>query len=119
MERSNDRGEMSISSWDDFPIHQTAEYIRHPATSDRNFYDRYYFNMHGSSDEVMAIFGIGQYPNLGVADGFLAIGTKEDHRVIRASRPLGDRSNLKVGPLEIEIINPLNACCYAAPTEKM
>lgn len=109
MERSNDRSEMSISSWDDFPIHQTAEYIRHPATSDRNFYDRYYFNLHGSSDEVMAIFGIGQYPNLGVTDGFLAIGTKEDHRVIRASRPLGDRSNLKVGPLEIEIINPLTA----------
>ncbi len=98
---------MAISSWDDFPVHQTSEYVRHPATSDRNFYDRYYFNLHGSSDEVMAIFGIGQYPNLGVTDGFLAIGTKDDHRVIRASRPIGDRSNLKVGPLEIEIIEPL------------
>ena len=99
---------MSLSSWDDFPIHQTSEYVRHPATSDRNFYDRYYFNLHGSNDEVMAIFGLGQYPNLGVTDAFLAIGTAEKHRVIRASRPIDDRSNLKVGPIEIDIIDPLN-----------
>ena len=50
---------MAISSWDDFPVHQTSEYVRHVATSDRNFYDRYYFNLHGSSDEVMTIFGLG------------------------------------------------------------
>jgi len=100
---------MSISSWDDFPVHQTSEYIRHPATSDRNFYDRYYFNLHGSNDEVMAIFGIGQYPNLGVTDAFLAIGTKEFHRVIRASRPIDDRSNLSIGPITLEILEPLKS----------
>ena len=100
---------MSVSSWDDYPIHQTAEYIRHPATSDRNFYDRYYFNLHGSSDEVMTIFGLGQYPNLGVTDAFIAVGTKDKHRVIRASRPLHDRSDLKVGPISIEILDPLKS----------
>ena len=99
--------DMSISSWDDFPVHQTVEYVRHPATSDRNFYDRYYFNLHGSNDEVMAIFGLGQYPNLGVTDAFLAIGTKEKHRVVRASRPLDDRANLKIGPITINIVDPL------------
>ena len=98
---------MSISSWDDYPVHQTAEYIRHPATSDRNFYDRYYFNLHGSSDEVMTIFGLGQYPNLGVTDAFIAVGTKEKHRVVRASQPLEDRSSMQVGPISIEILDPL------------
>tara|TARA_Y100000768_G_scaffold369179_1_gene333823 strand:- start:93 stop:1196 length:1104 start_codon:yes stop_codon:yes gene_type:complete len=100
---------MSLSSWDDYPVHQTAEYIRHPATSDRNFYDRYYFNLHGSTDEVMTIFGLGQYPNLGVTDAFIAVGTKDKHHVVRASRPLQDRSDLKVGPISIEILDPLKS----------
>ena len=34
----------------------------HVVTSDRNFYDRYYFNMHASSDELFVITGLGQYP---------------------------------------------------------
>src|SRR6185503_11260642 len=37
-----------LSSMDDYPIHQTAAPIAHVASSDRNFYDRYYFNLHGS-----------------------------------------------------------------------
>ncbi|MFN3218670.1 MAG: hypothetical protein ACE367_19415 [Acidimicrobiales bacterium] len=98
---------MTVSSWDDYPVHQTSEFIRHPATSDRNFYDRYYFNLHGSSDEVMTIFGLGQYPNLGVTDAFIAVGTAERHRVLRASRPLTDRADLQVGPIRVEIIEPL------------
>ena len=77
-----------LSSWDDFPIHQTAETIRHAATSDRNFYDRYYFNLHGSSDEVFAIFGLGQYPNLGVTDGFIAV---------TAGEPAGSGARLEAG----------------------
>ena len=87
---------MSISSWDDFPVHQTSEYVRHPATSDRNFYDRYYFNLHASSDEVMTIFGLGQYPNLGVTDAFIAVATADRHRVVRASRPLEDLSLIHI-----------------------
>ncbi len=57
-----------LSSWDDYPVHQVAETIRHAGTSDRNFYDRYYFNLHGSSDELFMIMGLGQYPNLAVSD---------------------------------------------------
>ena len=46
-----------VSSWDDYPVHQTSEYIAHTATSDRNFYDRYYFNMFDTAGAYMAIFG--------------------------------------------------------------
>ena len=98
---------MSVSSWDDFPVHQTSEFVRHPATSDRNFYDRYYFNLHGSSGEVFAIFGVGQYPNLGVTDAFVCVATEERHRFIRASRPLTDRMDVSVGPVRVEVIEPL------------
>jgi hypothetical protein len=48
-----------ISSWDDFPVHQTPQPVRFVATSDRNFYDRYYFNLHASSDELFAVIGLG------------------------------------------------------------
>jgi len=96
-----------LSSWDDYPVHQTSQFIRHVATSDRNFYDRYYFNLHGSSDELFAIFGLGQYPNLGVTDAFLCVRRGEDHHVVRMSKPLGDRMDLSVGPFRVEILEPL------------
>ena len=107
MNAENPNPQRSISSADDFPVHQTPEYIRHAATSDRNFYDRYYFNLHPSSDEYFAIFGLGQYPNLGTTDTFLAVTHDGVQRVMRASKPLGDRFDVSVGPLRIEVIDPL------------
>ena len=97
----------SISAWDDYPVHQTSEYVRHPVTSDRNFYDRYYFNLHASSGEYFAIFGLGQYPNLGTTDAYCAVTHGEDHYVVRASRPLTDRADTSVGPVRVEVIEPL------------
>ena len=38
-----------ITPFDDFPIHQTAETLAVPSSSDRNHYDRYWFN--GFSEE--------------------------------------------------------------------
>ncbi len=104
---------MSLSPADDFPIHQTAEVIRHPATSDRNFYDRYYFMLHGSSDELMLIFGMGQYPNLSVQDAFALVRMDTMHRVVRGSRVLGpDRMDLNVGPFHIEVLEGLKKVRY-------
>jgi hypothetical protein len=96
-----------ISAWDDFPIHQTAEPVRLVATSDRNFYDRYYFNLHGSSDELLLVMGMGVYPNLGTQDAFAVVRRGSKHLVVRASRELGDRSDLRVGPFHIEVLEPL------------
>jgi hypothetical protein len=33
-----------LSRYDDYPVHQTPEPIAQPATTDRNVYDRYWFN---------------------------------------------------------------------------
>ena len=33
-----------LSPLDDYPVHQIPEVMRHVGTSDRNFYDRYYFS---------------------------------------------------------------------------
>jgi hypothetical protein len=97
----------SLSSWDDYPIHQVAETIRHVGTSDRNFYDRYYFNLHGSSDELFMVMGMGQYPNLGTQDAFATVRRGDHQYVVRASRVLGDRMENQVGPMRIEVVEPL------------
>jgi len=96
-----------LSQMDDFPIHQIAETIRHVGTSDRNFYDRYYFNLHASSDALFAVMGMGVYPNLGVQDAFAVVRRGTSHRVVRASRALGDRMDLRVGPFRVEVPEPL------------
>ena len=98
---------MSLSSWDDFPVHQAPEFVRHPATSDRNFYDRYYFNCMPTDGEWFAILGLGQYPNLGVIDGFVDVRLGEQQHVVRASAPLRDRADTSVGPLRVEVLEPL------------
>jgi hypothetical protein len=99
---------MTLSPLDDYPVHQIAEPIRHTATSDRNFYDRYYFNCHAGTDELMLIVGVGQYPNLGVTDAFALARHGDVHRVVRASRELGiDRMDTTVGPFRVEVIEGL------------
>src|SRR5262245_23996598 len=97
-----------LSPYDDFPIHQTAEVLRHPATSDRNFYDRYYFMLHGSSDELMMVMGLGQYPNLSTQDAFALFRRGTTHKVVRASRTIGtDRMDTTVGPFRVEVLEGL------------
>ena len=107
-----------LSSFDDFPVHQTHEPVRYVATSDRNFYDRYYFNLHGSSDELFMVIGMGQYPNLAVQDAFACVQRGLDYRVVRASRELGDRMDLGVGPFRVEVLKPLERIRFSlAETE--
>ena len=96
-----------LSSMDDYPLHQIPDVIRHVGTSDRNFYDRYYFNLHATSGELCVIMGLGQYPNLGVQDAFALVRRGREHRVLRASRALGDRMDTSVGPLRVEVLEGL------------
>lgn len=107
-----------LSSFDDFPVHQVAEPIRHVGTSDRNFYDRYYFNCHTCSDEIFVVLGMGVYPNLGTQDVFASCARGGTHHVVRASRALGDRADLSVGPFRLEVVEPLQRLRFVLePTE--
>lgn len=102
-----------LSPADDYPIHQTAEVIRHTAISDRNFYDRYYNMMHDSTGELMVIIGLGQYPNLSVQDAFVLVRQGTMHRIVRASRTLGnDRMDTTVGPFSLEVLEGLQRVHY-------
>jgi hypothetical protein len=98
---------MSLSPLDDYPIHQIAEPIRHVQTSDRNFYDRYYFCVHNSSKDFFMVFGSGQYPNLATQDAFVAVRIGGQQKVLRSSRELGERGDLSCGPFRIEVLEGL------------
>jgi len=99
---------MPLSRFDEFLAHQTSDTFDHVSTSDRNFYDRYYFNMHACSDELFVIIGLGQYPNLGVTDAFITVSIDQEQHTVRASRELGhDRMDTSVGPLGVEVIEGL------------
>lgn len=97
----------SLSSFDDYPVHQSTDTVRHAFTSDRNFYDRYYFNCHSNDGGAFLVFGLGQYPNLATQDAFALLVCGDVHRVVRSSRELGDRMDTTVGPLAVEVIRPL------------
>ena len=97
-----------LSPLDDYPVHQVAEVMRHVGTSDRNFYDRYYFNLYNTDADLFCVFGLGQYPNLGTTDVFTCVSHRDVHRVVRASRQLGeDRMDTTIGPLRVEVVEPL------------
>lgn len=99
---------MPLTPMDEFLAHQTTDTFDHVFTSDRNFYDRYYFNMHPSSDELFLITGMGQYPNLGTMDAFVSVSHGDTIYVVRASRELaGDRMATACGPFRVEIVEPL------------
>jgi hypothetical protein len=58
-----------LTRGDDYPIHQTAEPVAYAGT-DRNFYDRYFFNGYAAEGEGDAFFAVafGVYPHLNIAD---------------------------------------------------
>jgi hypothetical protein len=107
-----------LSPLDDLPVHQVTETMATVGTTDRHFYDRYYFNLHNRSDELFLAVGHGQYPNLGTTDAFLAVACDGTQHVVRASRELGvDRLDTRVGPIDIEVeegLERLRVVCDAA-----
>ena len=100
---------MSVPSpLDEYPIHQAAVSMTHTATSDRNFYDRCYFNAHDRSGDVFLVTGLGVYPNLGVRDAFATVRRGDEQWAVRVSDALDTRSlDAAVGPYRVEVLEPL------------
>ena len=93
---------------DEYPVHQVPLSMRFPATSDRNFYDRCYFNAHDRTGDVFLVFGLGVYPNLGVIDAFATVRRGTRQLSVRASDAMpDDRMHQSVGGFTVEVIKPL------------
>ncbi len=109
-----------ISRFDDYCLHQTPAYLRVPATTDRNFYDRYFFCGYRADASLMFGITFGRYPNRYVQDAHFTVVTCAVQHSLHASDVLaGDPSRNVVGPIEVEIVEPMRALrCRVARSER-
>ena len=91
---------------DDYPLHQTPEPLAFAGT-DRNFYDRFFFNGYSADGDIFFALALGVYPQLNVMDASFSLSIGGRQINLRASKEmLGDRLNLNIGPIAVEIIRP-------------
>jgi hypothetical protein len=99
-----------LTHFDDYPIHQTPEPVAHTASSDRNHYDRYFFN--GATPDGGLVFGaaMGLYPNRRVLDASFSLLHQGRQHSLHASRlaPL-ERAETRCGPIAVEVLEPMHA----------
>ncbi len=99
-----------LSKFDDYPIHPTPEPIAQAASSDRNVYDRYWFN--GYADDGEFYFGVGMalYPNRRIMDGaFSIVRDGEQHAFFASRRAPSEPTDTRVGPFRIEVLEPMRS----------
>lgn len=98
-----------LTKGDDYPLHQSAEPIAFAGT-DRNFYDRYFFNGYASDGSVFFAAAMGFYPQLGIVDASFSVIVDDVQHILHTSRRSGgERLDLSVGPVSIAIDAPLES----------
>jgi hypothetical protein len=99
-----------LTRFDDYPIHQTPEPIAHPASSDRNAYDRYWFNGFDKEGQIYFAVALGLYPHRGVMDCSLSVVESGEQHSFHASRRMpAEPSETTVGPFRIEVLEPMRS----------
>ncbi|MCB0948905.1 MAG: hypothetical protein KDB44_06420 [Mycobacterium sp.] len=95
-----------LTPFDDYPVHQTPAPIAHAGSGHPDHYDRFWFN--GYTEDLYFAVAMGIYPNRGVIDAAFSVVSNHTQRSVFASgrAPL-DRTATSVGPVEIQIIEPL------------
>jgi hypothetical protein len=94
---------------DEYPLHQSPLSLSYVGSSDRNFYDRCYFNAHDRDGGTFLVTGLGYFPNLGVKDAYAAVRRGDKQWVVRCSDAIDDdRLTPSVGPYRIEVVEPLH-----------
>ena len=99
-----------LTPFDDYPIHQTPLPIAHPVSGDRNHYDRTFFNGYDPDGEWFLGATMGIYPNRDVIDAAFSVLRGGVQRAVFASGRLpADRTQARVGPIEIKVVEPLRS----------
>ena len=97
-----------VGPLDEYPLHQVPLPVGWAGSSDRNFYDRSYFNAHDRTGDIFVISGLGYYPNLGVKDAFVLIRRGDTQTAVHLSDAIDDdRLNQHVGGYRVEVTEPL------------
>ncbi len=95
-----------LTPFDDFPVHQTALPIAHAGGGHPDYYDRFWFN--GYTEDYYFAVALGIYPNRGVIDAAFGVVHDGWQRSVFASGRLPlDRTQTTVGPISVQITQPL------------
>jgi hypothetical protein len=95
-----------LSRFDDYPIHQVAVPIAQAGGGHPDFYDRFWFN--GYTEDTFFAVAMGSYPNRGVIDAaFSVVHDGVQRSVFASGRAPHDRSVTRVGPIAVEIVEPM------------
>jgi hypothetical protein len=96
-----------LTAGDEYPIHQTPEPIAYSG-SDRNFYDRFFFNGYSADGATFFAIALGVYPHLNIIDASVSVLRGGRQASLFLSRPLNmERMDVAVGPLRVEVLLPL------------
>jgi hypothetical protein len=97
-----------LSPFDDYPIHQVALPIAQAGGGHPDFYDRFWFN--GYTEDFFFALAMGVYPNRGVIDAaFSVVHDGVQRSVFASGRAPLDRSVSEVGPIRVEIVEPMRS----------
>jgi hypothetical protein len=96
-----------LTKADDYPIHQTPDPIAYAGT-DRNFYDRFFFNGYNADGSLFFAAAFGVYPHHGIMDGALCFVVDGAQHSVFASRTFHmERMEIHAGPISVDIVEPL------------
>jgi hypothetical protein len=97
-----------LTGFDDYPIHQMPVPVAQTGTSDRNHYDRYFFNGYLPEGELFFGGAMGLYPNRQVIDGaFSIVRDGRQKNVYASGRAPIERAHTEVGPVRVEVVEPM------------
>lgn len=95
-----------LTPYDDYPLHQVPLPLAHAGEGHPDFYDRFWFN--GYTEDTFFAVAMGFYPNRGIIDAAFSTVTDGEQRSVFASgRIPADRSQTELGPIRIEVLEPL------------
>ena len=108
-----------LSALDESLFHQIPTTFDHVGSSDPRFFDRWWFAASEPSGRGALQFTLAVYNNQDVADGgFVVVHDGRQHN-LRASRALRPRFEPVVGPLSVEVVEPLRHLrLTAAPSDR-
>ena len=94
---------------DEYPFHQTAESFAAVHTSDKHWNDGHYICLCDMDGDVSLVSTLRLYQNTNVLDGFVCIRHEGMQHNIRVSRQLRPDFEYRVGPLRIELLEPMKS----------
>lgn len=95
-----------LTSFDDYPIHQSALPLAQTGNGNPHHYDRFWFN--GFREGLFLGVAFGSYPNRQIMDGAFSVVHRGVQRSVFASgRANPDPVDTRVGPIRIEVVEPM------------